>query len=415
MKFKKFQFCLFALSLQLFFFESKANIIRMKVGESYKIKSTQTDHVEISKKGLLDFIEKDQHLVVVARKPGSVKVETRNSTYDFIISPVIPIDLKTWVDQVPGLTLTIENHKLLLSGELLSIEHLQQINHLKGRFQGIIDNTTISKFLERDLTKRLNNLKESQNLLDTKIKKTKKKTIEILYNKSHQSDEELKETIHKIEDLGLSYEIKSVNNSHRQFFMTITFAEISRNESQSLGLKWPSHLSTDFSGNLSNDPLLALNALVSMGFGHIHAQPSLVLSLKRTSEFHSGGEIPIKVSGYKSQKLYWKKYGLILAVTPALTGQLIDLEITLELSRVDSSQIVDGIPGFKTHRSRAQIITKTGKSINLSGLIKKEWTKSKEGLSLLSQIPILGSAFKTKDIQEDYSQLIIIAKIEDLK
>jgi len=138
------------------------------------------------------------------------------------------------------------------------------------------------------------------------------------------------------------------------------------------------------------------------------ANPKLLCRSGEAAHFVAGGEIPIKIMNWKTSDVIWKRYGVILDITPvADLNQGISTKLVTEISLLDEAHTVDHIPGLLTNRIETHFDLRGSKTIALSGLIKSELGKGTTGLPLLSQIPILGELFKSKNYQDNRTELVV--------
>ena len=109
--------------------------------------------------------------------------------------------------------------------------------------------------------------------------------------------------------------------------------------------------------------------------------------------------------------MIWKTYGIQLKVLPTVDihGKL-SMQLTTEVSTIDESQKVDGLPGFLTNRIQNQFHLKQTEAIVISGLIREDSGKSKEGLPFLQHIPILGALFSSEEYKNQKTELVVIVK-----
>jgi pilus assembly protein CpaC len=194
----------------------------------------------------------------------------------------------------------------------------------------------------------------------------------------------------------------------------ITVAEVRRDLRIQYGLKWPSSYSATIlhtgKRELDDFPFTA-TALESQGMAKILASPNIICRSGKEAEFLAGGEFPIKIMNYKIQDIIWKKYGILLKVQPrADSSGRMSISIETEVSSLDDSRKVDGIPGILTNHVSSHFDLSRPQTIALSGLIKNEDSSSHEGLPFLSRLPILGALFSSKDFKENRSELVIFVR-----
>jgi pilus assembly protein CpaC len=119
---------------------------------------------------------------------------------------------------------------------------------------------------------------------------------------------------------------------------------------------------------------------------------------------------------YKAQDVVWKRYGILLRVKPrADAAGRLSISLETEVSTLDKSMAVDGIPAILTNRVSSHFDLTKPQTIALSGLLKNEDGNSTEGVPLLSRLPIIGALFSSKDFRENRSELIIFVRPSILK
>lgn len=194
----------------------------------------------------------------------------------------------------------------------------------------------------------------------------------------------------------------------------ITVAEVRRDFAQKYGLQWPASYSARLLSNGQREfeeAVLTAHAFEQQGRGKILASPNLICRSGKEAEFLAGGEFPIKVSGFKTQDVVWKKYGILLKVKPkADSSGRMSIAIETEVSTIDASRTVEGIPGLLTNRISSHFDLSRSQTIVLSGLLKNEEGKSTEGLPGLSRIPVLGALFGSRDFKENRTELVILVR-----
>lgn len=194
----------------------------------------------------------------------------------------------------------------------------------------------------------------------------------------------------------------------------ITVVEIKRTFSLRYGLDWSKSYSAQVLDTNKTSPLdlpFDVHAMESSGQGKILASPNILCRSGKEAEFLAGGEFPIKIVGYKSQDLVWKRYGILLKVKPkADAAGRMSLSIDTEITTLDPGMAVDNIPGLLTNRVSSHFDLTRPQTIALSGLLKSEDGESSSGLPLLSRLPVLGALFSSKDFREHRSELVIFVR-----
>ncbi|MCH8923140.1 MAG: type II and III secretion system protein [Planctomycetes bacterium] len=112
--------------------------------------------------------------------------------------------------------------------------------------------------------------------------------------------------------------------------------------------------------------------------------------------------------------------GLLLGVTPRISPDgLVVMEIDVEKSEVgpeaegipisiSASGDVIRSPRINTTTAQTTVSAMSGQTIVLSGLITKSYSETERRVPLLSDIPILGNAFRFTNVTETRTELLII-------
>jgi len=122
----------------------------------------------------------------------------------------------------------------------------------------------------------------------------------------------------------------------------------------------------------------------------------------------------------------YKEVGLILKVTPHISGDNIVMEIHQEVNEVigyekpQIGEISYVVPITSKRELNTTITVTNGKTIVLGGLVSKKTIKTMEGVPFFSSIPIIGNLFKYRSEDLNKTNLFvfltpfIIEKPEDL-
>ncbi len=191
----------------------------------------------------------------------------------------------------------------------------------------------------------------------------------------------------------------------------ILVAEVQRNFLRRFGMSWPQEYQFSVSpaaGQINHGSLeMALQALEQKGNGRILASPKLLCRSGKEAEFLAGGEFPIAIRHKLNSELTWKKHGVILKVKPLadLSGRM-SIDIETEVSLVDFKDKSQDLPSFKTNRIKSHFDLEGSRTIALSGLLKSVEANSRRGLPILSELPIIGSLFSSKEFLEERTELV---------
>jgi pilus assembly protein CpaC len=223
--------------------------------------------------------------------------------------------------------------------------------------------------------------------------------------------------------------------------------EMSRNDVESMGIKWQEFLQLreePYTGSTSSntaavnttlnkvapwsklwpikqwsrDALHArIDMLISNGKGRILSRPKLLCLSGKEARLVVGGEVPYVSASATNNvgtqvEVEYRDYGVILELKPIITDDdQIILDISTEVSELDT---VNGftvasitVPAFTKREAQTVLNVVSGDTIFIGGLIQNQQAKTIEKVPALGNIPILGALFRSKDFQDDETELII--------
>jgi pilus assembly protein CpaC len=236
----------------------------------------------------------------------------------------------------------------------------------------------------------------------------------------------------------------------KQILLRVKFAELDRTKAEQYGVNWFTQAgqtqlftSTQQSGigtttnsgpgaqNILSiasalnifafDPKLNLGAFIQAlqteSVLQILAEPNLVTTNGKEAYFLVGGEFPVPVlqggGNAGAVTVQFKEFGIRLRFTPVVTGNgTIKLHLTQEVSTIDAADGVtfNGfvIPAIATRRTESDVELGDGQSFAVSGLLDNRDTESFSKLPFLSSIPVLGSLFKSKNVNKTRTELVLL-------
>ena len=144
----------------------------------------------------------------------------------------------------------------------------------------------------------------------------------------------------------------------------------------------------------------------------------------------AGGEFPIP-AGYScdpvthvcTTQITYKKFGISLNFTPVVLAEgRISLRVMTEVSELSNdnsitlSQAVTAstvnsvtIPSIKTRRAETTLEIPSGGAMAMAGLIQEQTKQAINGLPGLSQLPVLGALFRSRDYVNSQTELMVLA------
>ena len=225
----------------------------------------------------------------------------------------------------------------------------------------------------------------------------------------------------------------------KMVLVEVDFVEVSSGSSKVVGIKPPSSLVSTGdgvtasvnivqplrgldSGQTQKSGSLTVNAAAATGFSaaarfddgaaRVLSRPRLICASGEKAEFTAGGEIPILMATQNQFSVEFRKFGIILRITPTAdrTGN-IATDIYAEISDLDRSISVRAngfeVPGFRVRDVKTSVNIQDGETIVLSGLFSYSDDKEVSKVPLLGHIPILGELFKSRSFIEHKTELAI--------
>lgn len=152
-----------------------------------------------------------------------------------------------------------------------------------------------------------------------------------------------------------------------------------------------------------------INLLMSRGKAWVLAEPKLSAKSGSSATFLVGGEVPIVIPSVLGQtQIEYKEYGIRLNIAPTVnSAREVATSIMAEVSRIDPSVSVQGVPGFLTRRAETEINVLAGETIVISGLLDREASRSVDKLPILGDIPILGKLFRSDGFRGNKTELVV--------
>ncbi|MDR1608097.1 MAG: type II and III secretion system protein family protein [Deltaproteobacteria bacterium] len=231
-------------------------------------------------------------------------------------------------------------------------------------------------------------------------------------------------------------------NVPTQVNIRVRVAEVNRNLSDQLGIKWfytrtgtkGGHnfvfgvqdgnpvagmmTATTFSGlpdGFTPDFGALIDALAQESMVSVLAEPNLTVMSGDTASFLAGGQIPFPVAQQEGQmSVEFKDFGVLLAVTPTVLSQdRVSLRIRPEVSEpswaygIRNSQME--VPGFVVRRAETTIELASGQSFVIGGLLQSNLQQAVDKIPFLGDLPIIGLLARSQAFQRGETELVIIA------
>ncbi len=240
-----------------------------------------------------------------------------------------------------------------------------------------------------------------------------------------------------LERLGLRYDLGSANQAYQTVITRPTgptstpfpspagenafgFVDLGGNTLSAIGNAngrvQDAALSLVFSTILGGSTLTSfLSALQSQQLADIQAEPTISTLDNRKADILVGEETPVpgappaQGSAVAVQQTQFKETGIRLTVTPHVTnsGQIF-MSLRTERSAVQNLPASQFGFNFTKQTTENQLLVNDGETAVIGGLTITEVNRTRSGIPLLSQLPLVGGLFSTTEHQERRRDLMIL-------
>ncbi len=160
-----------------------------------------------------------------------------------------------------------------------------------------------------------------------------------------------------------------------------------------------------------------IQALKSNGMFRSLAEPNLLALHGQEASFLAGGEFPYPVvqggSAVGAVTIQFREFGVRLNFTPNIqpSGN-IRLHVAPEVSTLDFANGLTfqgfNIPSILSRKAETEIDLADGQTFAIAGLIDNSIIEDVDKIPVLGDIPVLGSLFRSKEMRQNRSELLVL-------
>ena len=152
-----------------------------------------------------------------------------------------------------------------------------------------------------------------------------------------------------------------------------------------------------------------INLSEQNGDAVVLAEPQLSTRSGGKATFLAGGEYPMPVTSSLGQTtVEFKPYGIKLDIEPVVDGMgNVLATVETEISTIDKNIVLYRIPGLSSRKTSTEVNLRPEQTLVIAGLVLNTVSKSFDNVKWLGDIPILGPLFRSKDFQNDRTELVI--------
>ena len=216
----------------------------------------------------------------------------------------------------------------------------------------------------------------------------------------------------------------------RMIYFDVKILEVSRSSMDNLGIQWDTQVngpgiaiagefkkSSGYVNGLEGAPsgtkiapFASYAGLISSIASRVNLMESQGLARLIAHPVLSGGQMPYNAaSATGTPSVDFKEYGISLDVKPVIQADgSIVANISAEVSEVDTSVVIDGVPGLLTRRTQTEFSLQNAQTIILSGLNSLQNSTAHANVPGVSKVPLLGGLFRNKAITDKQTELLFI-------
>lgn len=167
---------------------------------------------------------------------------------------------------------------------------------------------------------------------------------------------------------------------------------------------------------------LGLAAFERVGLARTLAEPNLTSVNGEAASFLAGGEFPVPASRDSEGQVTveYKPYGVGLAFRPVVLSEgRINLQVKVEVSELNpTSGLTIGagtassitLPGLTVRRSDTTVEIPSGGAMMIAGLLQETSRQAVDSLPGVTNLPVLGSLFRSRDYLMGETELVVIVE-----
>jgi pilus assembly protein CpaC len=217
----------------------------------------------------------------------------------------------------------------------------------------------------------------------------------------------------------------------RMVHMDVRVVEIRKTVLENLGVNWATQiagpnaqLNLQSSHNIARVPngglfgiatnlTSLLDITESAGDSWTLANPQVSCKSGGEAKFTVGGQVPVPVAqGLGNATVIYKDYGIILEFKPVADDKgNVTSTIVAEVSEPDpslSNLNNNGLVAFLKNRTETEVSLHQNETLVISGLLRNSGANAAVGIPGLKDLPVLGSLFKSRNYQNERTELVVM-------
>ena len=150
-----------------------------------------------------------------------------------------------------------------------------------------------------------------------------------------------------------------------------------------------------------------LSSLAEKGQARVLAKPKILTLDQSAASIQSGVQIPYQeTSRSGATSTSFRNALLSLHVLPQITPDQ-NIMMQLRVKQDTVGQVFNGVPSINTNEIQTSVLVGNGETLVLGGILQEDANSSERKTPILSDIPIVGKAFRRKIERQDQQELLV--------
>jgi type II secretory pathway component GspD/PulD (secretin) len=243
-------------------------------------------------------------------------------------------------------------------------------------------------------------------------------------NMGNQLDYGVSAAQRKLQNTDPNIKTAGIMNNNQTFYNFVQ--SVATNGSVLDGLAGTTPNNFSYFANIGQTWDIALQAAASDNNATVIQRPRIQTSQARAASFFVGNTVPYVTGTYygggyaggNSSQYSQLSVGVSLDVTPFINPDgLVVMDIVQEIDDVAGYTTIDGnkVPNTNKRTLSSEIAVRDRDTIILGGFIRSDKSKTRTGVPLLQDIPILGALFSSRSEGKNREELIVLMRPTVLK
>lgn len=159
-----------------------------------------------------------------------------------------------------------------------------------------------------------------------------------------------------------------------------------------------------------------LSALAQKNLLNVISTPSIMVQDNHTAMIQVGDQQPIRSAetisedgNLRTSSVQYKDTGVMLSVSPSVNaGGLVSMLVNQSVIDVGQVDVATGQRSFLQRELSSRVAVRSGETLVLGGLIRDNSSRTRQGIPLLHELPLVGNLFGTTAINTDRTELLVM-------